>query len=583
MSDASTKPTSIVPPAIKAERDRFAALSFCWADVLLELDDEKIIVFAVGASAPLIGYKPQDLIGKSLNSIIAEQDCVLVKSLMGVAGKSGRIDNITVRFKNPNGVAVPVHLAGYQMPDLGAHYFLALRKAPARVGRGEKGRPVRDAESGLFDADSFGQVVKKRVQAAAQGGQESHMTLIELGEFEELQKRLGEDAEHDLFNTVGACLRASSLDGDSAAKIADNRFGLIHGDDVDIDALKKQISEVTKQFDPEGKGADVGVATVDVETSADVSEEDLANGLVYAINRFKSSKGGEFNIHNLSSQLGDLVSQASDTVNDFKRIVANKDFEAAFQPIVDVLTKKVHHYEALVRFEFDKTAASTSPYETITFAEETGLIPAFDLAMVEKVVERLSETPINSNISVAVNVSGSSVASPMYVEGLRKILKANTWARGRLMFEITESSRMADLDHANSFIQELRKAGHHVCLDDFGAGAANFEYLSTLEVDVVKLDGPVVKNAFKAHKGRAFMKALVGLCRDLGVETIAEMIDSDEGFAFIKDCGVEYAQGYLFGKPSYDLQGYGGKKAGKGGDKAKPEKAKEATERQWGS
>ena len=135
-------------------------------------------------------------------------------------------------------------------------------------------------------------------------------------------------------------------------------------------------------------------------------------------------------------------------------------------------------------------------------------------------------------------------------------LRQHAWVREKLLFEITESSRMADLDTANGFIQGLRKAGHHVCLDDFGAGAASFQYLSTLDVDVVKLDGSAIRNAQKGPKGRAFLTALSALCKSLGVETIAEMVDRDEGLFFVRECGVNFVQGFLFGKPSTNIKDF---------------------------
>ncbi|HEC14868.1 MAG TPA: EAL domain-containing protein, partial [Rhodospirillales bacterium] len=317
--------------------------------------------------------------------------------------------------------------------------------------------------------------------------------------------------------------------------------------------LQNQIAEIAKSVDPEKKGVEVGTASVAMAASG-MDGEDLANGLIFAINKFRHSKDSEFNIHNLSEQFTSLVSEASETVTNFKNIVKHSDFDVAFQPIVDAFTGHVHHYEALVRFHKDKHG--TSPYETITFAEETGLISDFDLAMARKVIEKLATTPKESTISVAVNISGSSVGSGEYLEGLFELLKLHPWSKDRLIFEITESSRLADLSTANDFIQRLRKGGFDVCLDDFGAGAANFEYLSTLEVDVVKLDGPVVKNAQAAPKGRAFLKALISLCKELEVETIAEMIDSKEGLDFVRDCGINYVQGYLVGKPFTDMSGF---------------------------
>jgi EAL domain-containing protein (putative c-di-GMP-specific phosphodiesterase class I) len=105
-------------------------------------------------------------------------------------------------------------------------------------------------------------------------------------------------------------------------------------------------------------------------------------------------------------------------------------------------------------------------------------------------------------------------------------------------------------------VRGLRDAGHKVCLDDFGAGASAFHYLRALEVDVVKIDGVYVRDALKTGKGQAFLKAMTGLCNDLGIATVAEMVESTNALAFLRACGVAYGQGYLFGRPSEDIRDF---------------------------
>ena len=118
-----------------------------------------------------------------------------------------------------------------------------------------------------------------------------------------------------------------------------------------------------------------------------------------------------------------MVSQAANSVKAFKKVVAGAEFEVALQPIIDVMSGQVHHYESVVRFVF--ADGEQSPYEKIVFAEETGLIQEFDLAMAHKVVEWLDRSPRNSKTSIAVNVSGHSVASLYYMNGLHKLLTEN--------------------------------------------------------------------------------------------------------------------------------------------------------------
>ena len=529
--------------SMRSERARFVALAFSWADMLVELDGDAKVVFSAGPTALLLGRTQEDLLGMAAGELAAEVDRPLMARLLGIAADKGRFDPVTIRLRTAQGDPVPLMVAGHRLEDLDGHYFLAFRMG-LKESMAEAPGP---GTSGLYDARSFAEVAAR----ALEENEENRLSLVALPGYESLSQRLDVDAEEELKDAIGACLRSGSAEGTTAAYLSEGRYGLVHGADFDLDDLGKRIAEITSKADPTGKGVEVESATVD-SGGVSVSEEELANGLVYAINRFRTAKGSDFTIESFSTDLSSLVAEASEVVNDFKQLVAASDFDINFQPIVEVATGSIHHYEVLCRFR--ASAKGKSTFEYMCFAEETGLIPDFDLAMAKKAVNQLANLP--RGVRIAINVSGLSVENTDYVTALHTLLRANAWARGRIMFEITESARMGDLTAANKFIQALRGQGCEVCLDDFGAGAANFQYLSALEVDVVKLDGAAVRHAQKARKGTAFLKALVGLCRDLRVETIAEMIEDEKGFEFVRKCRVQYVQGYLFGRPSPDITSF---------------------------
>lgn len=532
---------------LKFERDRFVALAFCWADFLLEVDEDENVVFAGGPWQGLVGASAEEMPGMNLGEIIHDDDQELMKSLLGVARRQGRIEDVELRFKGKGAAGLPISFAGYFMEDLGNHYFLAMRISRRQTAGLAPGGQQRVGETNLYDADSFADVLGGKLKAAAKDGDDTKLTLINMPKLGELEERLEEDEATNLKKTLGTYLRANSVDGDSAAQLEEGKFGVVHAHGMDVKNLEGQLADVAKGFDPEGKGVEVESATMDVD-AANISESDLANGLVYAINQFKDS-GDDFDIHSLSDNLSSLVSHAAEKVTQFKQTVAEGNFHLVFHPIVDLQTGEIHHFEALTRFE-----AGVSPFEMITMAEETGLIPDFDMAVAQKGLDWLNKTPRNSKSAIAVNISGHSVANPEYVNKLHNMLKDNPWAEGRLLFEITESAKMEDLEAANTFIQTLRKGRYHVCLDDFGAGAASFGYLMKLEVDVVKIDGPVVKDAQAARRGKALLQSMATLCKNLGIETIAEMVDSKEGLDFVRKCGINYAQGYLFGEPHANIK-----------------------------
>lgn len=534
---------------MKSERARFVALAFCWADIVLEIDADEKVVYAGGAIRPLLARSQQDVVGGEVKDLVAPADLGLFRSLMGVARRQGRIENQFVRLRREKGNTTPFAVSGYQMPEMDGHYFFALRmgtRAEKLTAAGAKLK--KDEASGLYDADSFAELMGQQVRGGTLPP-DSKMTLISVAGLTDLTGKLGESKGEDLLNSVSAALRANSVDGDAASRIDNDKFGLVHGAELDIADLESQIARFAREMDPAGEGIAVESATVAVDATV-TSGEDLANGLIYSINKFKHARGGSFDLKSLSTSLSGLVSEAAASVAGFKRVVSGREFGVAFHPILDTRTGEIHHYEALVRF--DSQEKGQSPYEHIVFAEETGLISEFDLAMAEKCIQWLAGQP--KKYKIAVNISGNSVGNMGYITGLQNLLRGNTWLHERIMFEITESARMDDLSAANAFIQGLRTDGYEVCLDDFGAGAANFQYLSTLEVDVVKIDGPAVKNAEAARKGRAFLRALCNLCRELRVDTIAEMVDTEDTLKFVRDCGVNHVQGYLFGKPSTNIK-----------------------------
>ncbi len=247
-------------------------------------------------------------------------------------------------------------------------------------------------------------------------------------------------------------------------------------------------------------------------------------------------------------------------MNIVKRLAFAAEFDAFFQPIVNARTGRIHHYEALARFPGADVALT--PHDHISLAERTGLITVFDMAMVRKMIAWLGGQSLRDQslrdppVRIAVNISGRSISSLPCLAELDSLLRENPWLRGRLMFEITESAHLGNLVAANAFLQRLRRQGFPVCLDDFGAGAASFEYLSCLDVDIVKLDGAWLHGARATSAGEGFLRELIGLCRELGVTTVAEMIEDEAALEFACGCGVTYVQGFLFGEPARDISAF---------------------------
>ncbi len=536
----------------RRERERFVAFAFCWADLLIEVSSTGQVEFAGGAVDVLLGMSASEVRGLPLGEIVAVDNRRLLEELLKVARHNGRITNARVRLFGRRGATMPLSMAGYSLDEMGGHTFLAFRVRHPVVSHDQDGLP-RDEVSGLFSDDGFTQMALGRMKGMRAANEDVSVTLLTLPDYAMLRRRLDRAAEEDLIHTLSACLKANSISGDSAGRLANDRYGLVHDRRTDIRRLDAQIDDVTRRADPQGLGAGARSATIDVD-HRNLPDEDVAKGLVSAIEDFRESANPVDVLERMPPRMSEVVTRVEGTLSAFKEMVSARAFDVAFQPIINAHSGVIHHYEALARFDLGD--GEISPAHWIARAEEAGLITEFDMAMLERMVTWLAKSWATQRYHVALNMSGHSLESGDFVNEMLNLLRANNWLRGHLMFEITETKEISDLLVANRYIQGMRTQGYMVCLDDFGAGAADFQYLSSLEVDLVKFDGGALRQAQKGGKGRAFLRALTALCSELEIECVAEMIDSKRGLDFIRDCGVHYAQGYLFGRPSLDIDSF---------------------------
>jgi EAL domain-containing protein (putative c-di-GMP-specific phosphodiesterase class I)/PAS domain-containing protein len=536
---------------LRQEKDRFVALAFAAADILVELDSEGEMLFAAGSTSVLLGMATRDLVGRRFIDIVSPRDRAMVEEALAITGTGARLNGLVLRLEGVLGTTPPLLLLGYQLAEMDGHYFLGLRlgaqDAILLAAAGGEGLP----ESGLPDARSLARVAGEKLAELAYEDADRGLTLLRLAGIEDLRERLDAEGRKALNQAIAGALRAGSVGGELAGEIDSRSYGLIHRQDIDVDALVRRIAGIARDADPQRTGVEVRRSTLGLDKEA-IRKGEAAKALGYIFTRFAEADPAAFSIGSLSDGLESIVDHTLQRITEFRTILNNAEFAFAFQPIVDLRTRRPHHFEALARFNIE--SGQKSPYDTITFAEQAGLICDFDLAMCAKVFEWVEQAGMQGHrYKVAVNLSGSSIGNPMFVAALHRLLKRYSGHSDSILFEVTESAKIKDLGKVNAALQSMRQAGHKVCLDDFGAGAAAFQYLRDLEVDVVKIDGAYVKGAMRSEKGIAFLKAMAGLCNDLGIATVAEMVEEESYVPFLIDCGVDFGQGYLFGRPSLSI------------------------------
>ena len=305
---AQPKPSLVEP--LKRERDRFVALAFCAADVLIEADAECEIVYAAGATVGVTGYSGDQLIGDSLLEIIAPDDRPILRELIRGMTVGNRLQPIPIRLIGPKGLTPRLLLTGYVLPNLPDSLFFAPRPWTEGNQSDEKNLKGRDTESGLYKADAFLEQVEKRVESANRQNENVELTMLRLENFAELGKDLDAKARGQLLKTIGACLRVSAGPGDAVARFDDENFGLIHSAGADITDLTSRIEDHLKAAGRGGQAVAVAAGTVaaDIEKGGD---DDLIRAMHYTIKEFCDSDNATTAIGNLSENLHKHIEQAS--------------------------------------------------------------------------------------------------------------------------------------------------------------------------------------------------------------------------------------------------------------------------------
>lgn len=534
-------PHQVSTAALRQERDRFVAFSFAAADLLLEIESrDGKVCFASGASRAITGENCEALSGQSLYSFLLEADRLLFIRVLERLKEGGRIQPMLLQIVMPSKAYLPVIVGACRLPSM-KNIFITMTIAERLLGQPHL---YRDEKTNFLDVDTFVDKAATLMKQYNKGN--SKLTYVDLGDISALTDGVAATKMEQFFNKISAYMRSSSIDGDTVGQITHNRFGIVHH----VALTQREIAETIGQLsqDMGVTDAPLPVSALEINTAGLENDSRLfAKTLLYSLKQFADEGINNPRIGDLGVCVNTIMEQTLSRVSDLRSVVNNDEFNIVFQPIVNLKTKALHHYEVLSRFD----GTDKNPFQIITFAEEVGMIEEFDMMVCHRVIDALKQAgEKNKKPVVAINLSAQSLASTIFVGTLRKLLNKNSNFRSQIMFELTESSRVSDFDAVNAALQTLRRDGYRVCLDDVGAGATSFHYVRSLQVDFVKIDGSYIRNIHENERDRAFLKAIKNLCVDLGITTIAEMVETEQQRRILIDNGIVLGQGWLFGKPT---------------------------------
>ncbi|WP_417464140.1 EAL domain-containing protein [Kordiimonas sp.] len=525
---------------IKKERERFVAFAFAAAELFFEIDGKGTIVFEGGA-ADRIGTEPgKSLVGENIFEHIDEDDRDVFSALLMHLEHKGRIGPIPVRFSSGGGRGVALRLFALRMPGAEGRVFLALRAAP--LGTGGSTEQNTDPETGLLNRDSFMELASRTMKENP-AGSNLYMTAIEVDGIEEAKERFGPKYMHKLLSRVAAHMKTLSVDGEIAGQIDDRHFAFLHRAKGDGKQLEESLGNVD-----ENVKLKAAYSTLASDTP-DVAEDQILRTLSYVLNQFCKDPG-KVDFKTLSAAYETMAGDAQKRVVQMHNMIETGSFNIAFQPVVSLSNGDIHHNEVLSRF--DERMGGSTPLEVIKFAEDVGIIEEFDIATSKKTIDYVRKMKkLGTPLTLAINLSGRTIESDRYLSSLMDVFKNAKDVSRSILLELTETAAITKLEKAEAVFSDLKAMDYRICLDDFGAGAAGYQYLRSFNVDYVKIDGQYVRDMNNPGYRPTFLLSIVRLCADLRIKTIGEHVENRFQADFLRSLGVDFAQGFHFGKPDF--------------------------------
>jgi diguanylate cyclase (GGDEF)-like protein len=374
--------------------------------------------------------------------------------------------------------------------------------------------------------------------------------MLDLDRFKNVNDSLGHAAGDALLRQVALRLKSALRSTDALARLGGDEFAIIQAECDDqrtgsIDLATRISKLIAEPFLLQGHqveiGTSIGIAMAPEHGS---DQEQLLKKADLALYRSKSAGRNCFTLYDeaMSVEL-----EARNTLeSDLRDAVARCQFELHYQPFFDFQSGERRGLEALVRWRHP-TRGLIPPDQFIPLAEETGLIVPLGEWVLKQACDDATSWP--ADIKVAVNLSPVQLKQAELFDVIRSALRSSGLPPERLEIELTESVLLERAVENHALMERLKSIGISLALDDFGTGYSSLSCLTAFPFDKIKIDKSFIGNLTKGHKSSAIISSIVALARGLGMSVTAEGVETDAQFEKLKTLGVNFAQGYLLGRP----------------------------------
>jgi len=394
---------------------------------------------------------------------------------------------------------------------------------------------ITDALTGLYNRNKFDTDIEKFQKPA--------LLLVNIDKFKHINDYYGNKIGDLVLVEVAKHLKEIIKDSYAEVyRLGADDFGVLIEYDKNpfVRILAKKI---VKYF--EEKVISVEDVTLNVSVSIGISlEKPLLENADIALKHVKSSYRKKVITYNPKMDTKEEIKQNIEKSKVLYTAIKEGRIEPYFQPIVDTQTKKIVKYEILARL-IHKNGHIESIYPYLQIAKDNKLYADITKTVLRKTHEKV----LKKDVDININVSVEDILDKEIIREIYHLYLRNSSLSSRVTFEILESEAVVDYREIKKFLNKVKQQGAKIAIDDFGSGYSNFEHLVNLNIDYLKFDGSLIKQLPTNENAYKIIKMINEFAKDLGIQTVAEFVASEDIYNKVRELNVDFCQGYYFHEP----------------------------------
>jgi diguanylate cyclase (GGDEF)-like protein/PAS domain S-box-containing protein len=464
---------------------------------------------------------------------------------------------------NQQGVEVPIQDSAAPIRDrignvIGAVMVFHDVSRESRLFRQLSYQASHDSLTGLINRREFENRLVSALDSAHHSGLGHALLYLDLDQFKVVNDTFGHTAGDELLRQISELAQANIRSTDIVARLGGDEFGILlercsEERAIEVaEAIRNAVEayRFTWQEAFTSVRCSIGVVLIDNDSASVASLMSSADVACYS-----AKDMGRNQVHLYQHSDASVRHEEMKWVSRITSAVEENRLELFYQPIIGIGRNKGEcrgHYELLLRMR-DEDGELVNPDQFIPAAERYNLMSVLDRWVIREALSQLADRSPASHearFTLAINLSGTSLSEDRFLEFVVEELKRQQLPQGAICFEITETAAISNLSRVIHFMQALKKLGCKFSLDDFGSGLSSFTYLKNLPVDYLKIDGQFIRNVADDSVDESMVRAINEVGRAMGIETIAERVETKQVLDKLGDLGVAFAQGYFIARPT---------------------------------